>query len=75
MTTFLYIVAGIFALFSFGIWFSFLQSRHLGLLLASIAYGGAAFLAFYLVAWWPLLVGFILAWLLRFVGTDPGHRA
>jgi hypothetical protein len=26
------------------------------------------------MAWWPLAIGFALAWVLRLMGLDPGPR-
>ena len=43
-----------------------------GLLLGGIAFGGAAVFSFMLMAWWPLVVGFIAAWVLRLLDFDPG---
>jgi len=72
MRVFLYIVAGLFALFSLGLLGSFSQSRNFGLLLAAIVFGASAVAAVSLISWWPLLGGFVLAWLLRLTGGDPG---
>jgi hypothetical protein len=36
------------------------------------AYGTSASLALFNGHWWPLLVGFALAWMFRFLGYDPG---
>ncbi len=35
-------------------------------------YGSTSVLSFYLLEWWPLLAGFVLAWILRLRGLDPG---
>jgi hypothetical protein len=67
----LHIVQGLFALMAFGLFCGFASAKHVGLLLAGLAYGGAAAASLYLTAWWPLVVGFVLAWILRMVGLDP----
>ena len=71
MTILLYIVQGVFALLAVGLITGYTASKHLGLLLAGIFFGGAAATSFYLMAWWPLGVGFVLAWGLRLLGLDP----
>lgn len=68
----LHIVQGLFALMAFGLLSGFAFSKQVGLLLAACAYGGAAVTSFYLVAWWPLVVGLVLSWILRKAGLDPG---
>ena len=72
MTVLLHIVQGIFALMMIGLFLGYSASKHIGLLLAGIAFGGSAFASFQLMAWWPLAVGFISAWVLRLIGLDPG---
>jgi hypothetical protein len=59
-----------------GITLNFIATRkfHLGLLLGSWCYLLSGIEAIHSGNWWPLLVGFILAWLLRFFGGDPGYR-
>jgi hypothetical protein len=71
MTTLLYIVEGIFALMTVGLISGYTASKHIGLLLAAIVFGGAAAISFHLMAWWPLAVGVVLAWVLRLLGLDP----
>ena len=73
MTILLYIVQGFFAWMGFGMILGFFTAHaHIGLLLGGIAYGGAFYVSFQLMAWWPLVVGFAAAWGLRFLGLDPG---
>jgi len=70
-----FLEAAVFASFAFGLFFEFSRSKHRGVFFAAVTYGAASFLAFYLASWWPLLIGFILAWLLRLLGGDPGYDA
>ncbi len=71
MTILLYIVQGVFALIAVGLVSGYAVSKHIGLLLAAIAFGVSAVVSFLLMAWWPLGVGFVLAWVLRLLGFDP----
>lgn len=71
MTILLYIVQGVFALMTLGLISGYTASKHIGLLLAGVTFGCAAAASFWLVAWWPLGVGFVLAWALRLIGLDP----
>ena len=57
-----------------GLLSTFKASKHIGVLLGAIAYGGAAIASFYLMAWWPLALGFVLTRILRFFGFDPGEE-
>lgn len=74
MTILLNLVQAVFSLMALGLILGFGQSKHFGLLLAAIVFGGAAVASYYLVAWWPLAVGFVLAWGLRLLGFDPSNR-
>lgn len=71
MIIFLHIVQSLFALLALGLLFGFASSRHIGVLSAALVFGSAAAASFYLATWWPLLVGFVLSWVLRKVGLDP----
>lgn len=75
MTILLHIVQGLFWVMALGLIADFASSKHVGLLVAAIAYGGASVASLYLVAWWPLLVGFVLAWVLRKLGLDPSYHS
>jgi len=71
----MYVVQGLFCLMAFGLFSGFFASKNVGLLFAALAFGGSAVASMWLVAWWPLGAGLILAWILRLLGMDPGHRA
>jgi hypothetical protein len=45
-----------------------------GLMLGGISYLLGAIIAFIFSSWWPLLIGFVLAWIVRFFGGDPGKQ-
>lgn len=72
MTVILYIVAAAFMLMAFALLFTYHRTRHHGVLLMGLAYGGAAVAGVALSRWWPLLAGFALVWLLKLAGFDPG---
>ena len=66
-----YILAGGFLALALGLLFTYYRQRHIGLLLMAIAYGASAGAALAFMEWWPLIAGFVIAWLLRFAGLDP----
>jgi len=70
----IYVVAGLFFLISMALFFAHGRTRHPGLLLMGITYGGSAVLAILLMHWWPLVVGFVLVWVLRMLGLEPGSK-
>jgi hypothetical protein len=72
MNILIYIVSGLFIVLSLGLTIAYYRTRHHGLLLMAAAYGTSASLALFNGHWWPLLVGFALAWMFRFLGYDPG---
>jgi hypothetical protein len=67
-----YIFAAVFIALAFGLVFAYYRERHMGTLLMAMAYGGAAGAAIARVEWWPLVAGFVIAWLIRVAGLDPG---
>lgn len=71
MTILLYIAAGLFALMAGAVFFAYLRFRHTGLLLITLAYGLSAAISIYLLSWWPLIAGFVAAWILRITGAEP----
>jgi hypothetical protein len=71
MTYVIYLVSGIFILLAAALVFAYYRMRHAGLLLMASTYASAAVLALMLMHWWPLVAGFVLAWVLRLMGMDP----
>ncbi len=67
----LYAVAGLFVALSFFMLFAFYRTQHIGLLFMSAAYGVSGMVAGYYLWWWPLLLGFAVVWIIRFLGLDP----
>ena len=71
MNIVIYVFSGLFLLLTVALLLAYWRSRHPGLVLIATTYGSAAALAILLVEWWPLLAGFLLAWVLRLMGMDP----
>ena len=67
----IYFFAGVFILFSAGMFFAYYRSRHFGMFIMAMTYAASSLLAFGLPHWWPLVTGFVLAWMLRMLGLEP----
>ena len=67
-----YTFAALFISMALALFFAFSRSKKHGLLLIGITYAASAVLAIVLTDWWPLLAGFVIAWVLRAMGLDPG---
>ncbi|OGA55659.1 MAG: hypothetical protein A3F74_24530 [Betaproteobacteria bacterium RIFCSPLOWO2_12_FULL_62_58] len=72
MTIVIYIFSGLFILLSLALLFAYYRTRQPGLVLMSSVYGTTGILALMFTHWWPLAAGFVLAWVLRLLGLDPG---
>ena len=72
MTIVIYIFSGLFILLSLALLFAYYRTRQPGLVLMSSVYGTTGILALMFMHWWPLAVGFVLAWVLRLLGLDSG---
>ena len=68
----IYVISGLFILLSLALLFAYYRTRQPGLVLLSSAYGTTGILALMLMHWWPLAAGFVLAWVLRLLGIEPG---
>jgi pheromone shutdown protein TraB len=69
-----YILSTLFILLAAGLLFAYVRDRRPGMLLMAAAYGTSAGAALALMAWWPLVVGFLVAWVFRLIGLEPGSR-
>lgn len=67
----IYIVAALWFLLALGLWFAYYRERHSGTFYMGLSYAMSAGYALYIMDWWPLLAGFVIAWILRFMGLDP----
>ena len=72
ITIIVYFFAGSFILMTLALFFAYRRTGHYGLFLMGLTYGASAGLAIVLTHWWPLVVGFVLAWVLKALGLDPG---
>ena len=79
MSTFLiillYFFASVFIVLGFMMLFAFRRSRRWELVLMSFVYSGSGIASAFSLDWWPLIAGFIVAWLLKFAGFDPDKPA
>jgi hypothetical protein len=66
-----YTVAGLFIALAFTMLYVFYRSSHFGLFVLGLTYGSSGLLAILLGHWWPLAGGFVLAWLLKWLGLEP----
>ena len=74
MAILIYIFSAIFIFLALVMLFAFHRIRHHGMFLLAFTYGFSAVLALVLMQAWPLLVGFVFAWLLRLMGMEPDTR-
>ena len=69
-----FLLIGVFVLLGIGSFNSGSQFKpwNIALILAGTSYIGGALIAVTLDSWWPLLVCFLLTYLIRFIWGDPG---
>ena len=66
----LYFCASVFIVLGFMMLFAYRRTQRWELLLFSFVYSGSGLAAGYSMQWWPLIAGFVVAWLLKFAGYD-----
>jgi hypothetical protein len=66
----LYFLASVFIVLGFMMLFAYRRTRRWELVLLSFVYSGSGLAAGYSTQWWPLIAGFVVAWLLKFAGYD-----
>jgi hypothetical protein len=71
LTILLYFFASLFIVLGFLMLFSYRRSQRLEFLMLSFVYAGSGLVAGYSSAWWPLVAGFAVAWVLKLTGVDP----
>ena len=71
MDILIYIFAASFCFMAVALMITYRRTKHYGVFLLGITYAVAAVLAVVLMHWWPLVAGFVLVWVLRFLGLDP----
>lgn len=74
MSYIIYILAGISIILAIGGISAYSQTKQIGLLLSSIVSITFSILAITLLQFWPLILGFIINWLLRLIGLDSEHK-
>ena len=67
----IYVFASLFIVLAAAMLFAYYRSSHFGLFIMGVTYAASGLLAFAIAHWWPLVAGFILAWLLRLLGLEP----
>jgi len=67
----IYFFAASFVFMAAALMITYKRTRHYGVFLLGLAYAASAVLAVVLAHWWPLVAGFALVWVLRFMGLDP----
>jgi hypothetical protein len=70
----IYVVAGLFIALAVAMFYVFYRSSHFGMLIMGITYGASGLLALSVAHWWPLIAGVVLAWMLKFLGLEPGSE-
>jgi uncharacterized membrane protein HdeD (DUF308 family) len=74
MQIIVYFFAASFVFMAAALMVTYKRTRHYGVFLLALAYAVSAVLAVVLMHWWPLVAGFVLVWVLRFLGLDPDVR-
>lgn len=74
MNLIIYVFSASFILMALALLFTYQRTRHYGVFLLGLTYGAAAAIALVLMHWWPLVAGFALVWVLKFMGLDPGMK-
>ena len=72
VTIIIYVFSGSFILMMLALFFAYRRTGHFGMFLMGLTYGASAGLALGLTHWWPLVTGFVLVWVLKLIGLDPG---
>lgn len=69
-----YVFAASFVFLGAALMLTYRQTRNIGVLVIGTTYVAAAVLTVALAHWWPLVAGFVVAWILRLAGLDPDAR-
>jgi hypothetical protein len=72
VTILIYVFSASFILMTLALFFAYRRTGHYGMFLMGLTYGASAGLAIVLTHWWPLVLGFVLVWILKLLGLDPG---
>jgi hypothetical protein len=71
VTIIIYVFSASFVLMSVAMLFAYRRTGYYGLFMMGLTYGASAGLALALMHWWPLILGYALVWVLKWLGLDP----
>ena len=66
----IYVFAVLFVALGAMMFYVFYRERHFGMFLMGMTYSMSGLLAMALPHWWPLVAGFVMAWMLKMLGLD-----
>jgi hypothetical protein len=66
----IYVLAVIFIGLGAAMFYVFYRERHFGMFLMGMTYSMSGLLAVVLPHWWPLVAGFVMAWMLKMLGLE-----
>ena len=69
------VVSVLYLLLACTMLYVFYRQRDFGLLVMGVTYSVSGVLALALPHWWPLAAGFVLVWILKWLGLEPGADA
>src|SRR5687768_14037685 len=68
----IYVLAVLFIGLGAAMFYVFYRERHFGMFLMGMTYSMSGLLAMALPHWWPLVAGFVMAWMLKMLGLEMG---
>ena len=68
----IYFFAVLFVALGATMFYVFYRERHFGMFLMGMTYSMSGLLAMALPHWWPLVAGFVMAWMLKMLGLEMG---
>ena len=68
----IYVFAVLFIGLGAAMFYVFYRERHFGMFLMGMTYSMSGLLAMALPHWWPLIAGFVMAWMLKMLGLEMG---
>jgi hypothetical protein len=66
----LYFFSSVFIVLGFMMLFGYHRTKRKEFILLSFVYSASGVAAGHSLQWWPLIAGFVVAWLLKFAGYD-----
>ena len=66
----IYVFAVLFVALGAAMFYVFYRERHFGMFLMGMTYSMSGLLAMVLPHWWPLVAGFVMAWMLKMLGLE-----